>query len=130
LSRKQVNRSRAARRARALKIKPPFDRFYFIDLDKDKTAHLQKQCEGRTDVRIINDDANVYLRTLLPTIQYRKCNRALCVLDPHGLHFDWEVQLAGQSEAVDLFLNFPVMDMNRNASGARLSVRHLKASNT
>jgi three-Cys-motif partner protein len=32
------------------------------------------------------------------------------------LHLDWEViQLAGQSRAVDLFLNFPVMDMNRNA---------------
>jgi three-Cys-motif partner protein len=28
--------------ARALKITPPFDRFYFIDLNKDKTAYLQK----------------------------------------------------------------------------------------
>jgi three-Cys-motif partner protein len=29
---------------------------------------------------------------------------------------DWEViRLAGRSEAVDMFLNFPVMDMNRNA---------------
>jgi three-Cys-motif partner protein len=38
------------------------------------------------------------------------------LLDPYGLHLDWEViQLAGQSEAVDMFLNFPVMDMNRNA---------------
>jgi len=25
------------------------------------------------------------------------------------------MQLAGQSQAVDMFLNFPVMDMNRNA---------------
>jgi three-Cys-motif partner protein len=102
--------------ARALNIKPPFDGYYFIDLNKDKTAYLQKQCEGRSDVQIINDDANAYLRTLLPTIQYRKFNRALCVLDPYGLHLDWEVvQLAGHSKAVDMFLNFPVMDMNRNA---------------
>jgi three-Cys-motif partner protein len=94
--------------ARALKTKPPFDGFYFIDLDKSKTTYLQKLCEGRSDVQIVNDDANVYLRTLLPTIQYKKFNRALCVLDPYGLHLDWEVlQLAGQSEAVDLFLNFP-----------------------
>ena len=43
-------------------------------------------------------------------------NRALCLLDPYGLHLDWDViQQAGQSEAVDMFLNFPVMDMNRNA---------------
>jgi len=102
--------------ARALKIIPPFDGFYFIDLDKDKAAYLQKQCEGRSNVQIINDDANASLRTLLPTIQYEKYNRALCVLDPYGLHLDWEVmQLAGQSRAVDMFLNFPVMDMNRNA---------------
>jgi three-Cys-motif partner protein len=33
-----------------------------------------------------------------------------------GLHLDWDVMLkAGQSQAVDMFLNFPVMDMNRNA---------------
>jgi three-Cys-motif partner protein len=38
------------------------------------------------------------------------------VLDPYGLHLDWDViELAGKSGVVDLFLNFPVMDMNRNA---------------
>jgi three-Cys-motif partner protein len=102
--------------ARALKITPPFDRFHFIDLNRDKTAYLQTPCVGRSDVEIINDDANLYLRTLLPTIQYRLFNRALCVLDPYGLHLDWDIiELAGKSGAVDLFLNFPVMDMNRNA---------------
>jgi hypothetical protein len=34
----------------------------------------------------------------------------------YGLHLEWEViHQAGQSGAVDMFLNFPVMDMNRNA---------------
>jgi three-Cys-motif partner protein len=101
---------------RALKITPPFDGFYFIDLDRDKADYLKSQCSGRSDVRIVNDDANVYLRDLLPTIRYEQYNRALCVLDPYGLHLDWDViELAGKSRAVDLFLNFPVMDMNRNA---------------
>ncbi len=55
-------------------------------------------------------------KELLPQIQYKNYNRALCLLDPYGLHLDWEVMLqAGQSKAVDMFLNFPVMDMNRNA---------------
>ena len=41
---------------------------------------------------------------------------ALCLLDPYGLDLDWDViRQAGQSGAVDLFLNFPVLDMNRNA---------------
>jgi three-Cys-motif partner protein len=101
---------------RALKIAPSFDHFYFIDLNKDKTDYLQKQCEGHGNVEIVNDDANLYLRKLLPSIRYDLFNRALCVLDPYGLHLDWEViELAGKSRAVDLVLNFPVMDMNRNA---------------
>jgi three-Cys-motif partner protein len=103
--------------ARALKVSPPFDGFYFINLDEDKTAHLKRLCEGRGDVHIHTGDASAYLtKELLPTIQFRKFNRALCLLDPYGLHLGWEVMLqAGQSQAVDMFLNFPVMDMNRNA---------------
>jgi three-Cys-motif partner protein len=102
--------------ARALKISPPFDGFYFIDMNADKTAYLQKLCEGRKDVHIHTGDANPYLKTLLPKIRVSDYRRALCLLDPYGLHLDWEVMaLAGQSKAVDMFLNFPVMDINRNA---------------
>jgi three-Cys-motif partner protein len=103
--------------ARALRVVPPFDGFHFIDMDADKTAHLKKLCKGRSDVHIHTGDASSYLtRQLLPTIQFERFNRALCLLDPYGLHLDWEVILqAGRSRAVDMFLNFPVMDMNRNA---------------
>jgi three-Cys-motif partner protein len=103
--------------ARALKVRPPFDHFYFIDLNPIKTAYLKSLCADRNDVDIITGDATVYLtRKLLPTIRFKKFNRALCLLDPYGLHLDWEVlRQAGQSQAVDMFLNFPVMDMNRNA---------------
>lgn len=55
--------------ARALNIRPPFDHFYFIDMNPNKTAHLAQLCENRTDVDIVTDDATTYLtRTLLPTI--------------------------------------------------------------
>lgn len=102
---------------RALRISPPFDGFYFVDMDADKTAYLEKLCEGRKDVHFYTGDTNDYLtKELLPKIQYRNFNRALCLLDPYGLHLNWEViHAAGQSEAIDMFLNFPVMDMNRNA---------------
>ena len=85
-------------------------------MNPDKTAP-QNLCAGRTDVDIHTDDSTFYLtQKLLPTIKYEKFNRALCLLDPYGLHLDWEVmRQAGQSRAVDMFLNFPVMDMNRNA---------------
>ena len=103
--------------ARALKVTPPFDAFYFIDLNADKTDYLRSICGDRSDVHIHTGDCNEYLtRELLPTIHYENYNRALCLLDPYGLDLDWNVILqAGQSGAVDMFLNFPVMDMNRNA---------------
>ncbi|MCK5518840.1 MAG: three-Cys-motif partner protein TcmP [Alphaproteobacteria bacterium] len=102
---------------RALKISPSFDGYYFIDLNKKKTSHLQALCGNRKDVHIHTGDSNEFLlKELLPQIQYKDYKRALCLLDPYGLHLDWEViKQAGQSKAVDMFLNFPVMDMNRNA---------------
>jgi three-Cys-motif partner protein len=103
--------------ARALKITPPFDGFYFIDLNPDKTDYLRATVDDRSNVHIYTGDCNKYLtKQLLPTIQYKNFNRALCLLDPYGLDLDWNViRQAGQSRTVDLFLNFPVMDMNRNA---------------
>jgi len=103
--------------ARALRIAPPFDRYFFIDMNPQKTKYLQKLCEGRSDVSIHTGDCNAYLtKEVLPKIQFELYNRALCLLDPYGLHLDWEVMFqAGQSKAIDIFLNFPVMDMNRNA---------------
>ena len=103
--------------SRALRIVPPFDGYYLIDLDGKKTAYLRQAAGGRANVRIITADSNEYLKTeLLPQINYTKYNRALCLLDPYGLHLDWRVmRAAGQSKAIDMVLNFPVMDMNRNA---------------
>ncbi len=103
--------------ARALNVRPPFDRFYFIDMNPEKTAHLRTLCRDRKDVDIITGDATTFLtQKLLPTVQFEKYNRALCLLDPYGLHLSWEViRQAGYTRAIDMFLNFPVMDMNRNA---------------
>jgi len=103
--------------ARALKIDPPFDGFYFIDMAEEKTSHLAGLCSDRKDVVIHTGDATEYLtKTLLPQFRYENYKRALCLLDPYGLHLDWEViAQSGQSRSIDMFLNFPVMDMNRNA---------------
>ena len=101
--------------ARALNVKPAFNGFYFIDMNADKTAYLERVRAGRVDIEIHTGDANPYLKRLLPTIKYTDYKRALCVLDPYGLQVDWEVvQIAGQLETIDMFLNFPIMDINRN----------------
>jgi three-Cys-motif partner protein len=103
--------------ARALKVKPSFDGFFFIDLNADKTDFLRQQCEGRSNVTIFTGDCNEHLiKDVLPMIQYERYTRALCLLDPYGMHLDWQViRQAAQSRAIDMFLNFPIMDINRNA---------------
>jgi three-Cys-motif partner protein len=69
--------------ARALKVNPPFDGFFFIDLNKDKTEYLRKQCGDRTDVEIFTGDCNKHLTCgVLPKIKYELFTRALCLLDP------------------------------------------------
>lgn len=102
---------------RALKVNPPFDGFFFIDLNKDKTDYLRKLCRGHTNVTIYTGDCNEHLTgDVLPKIKYELRTRALCLLDPYGMHLNWDViQMAGKSRAIDMFLNFPIMDINRNA---------------
>ena len=103
--------------ARALKVSPPFDAYYFIDLEQQKTEYLKQLCGNKNNVHIYTGDATRHLLTdVLPPITYESYKRALCLLDPYGLHLDWSAILqAGKSRAIDMFLNFPVMDMNRNA---------------
>ncbi len=51
----------------------------------------------------------------IPKVKYENYRRALCLLDPYGLHLDWKVIFnIGQMRTFDIFLNFPVADMNRN----------------
>lgn len=101
----------------ALQIDPPFRRYFFIDLDGDKVAYLKESIGDRADVEILEGDCNRVLRDkVFPQVRFDQYRRALCLLDPYGLQLDWEVTFAaGQSGTIDMFLNFPVMDMNRNA---------------
>ena len=41
--------------------------------------------------------------------------RSLCILDPYGLHLKWKtIEIAAELKTVDIFINFPIMDINRN----------------
>jgi three-Cys-motif partner protein len=100
----------------ALLITPPFTGYHFIDLDGDKTKLLEELSNGNPNVSIYTGDCNkVLLDKIFPAIKYENYKRALCLLDPYGLDLNWEVMyVAGRSKAIEIFLNFPLMDMNRN----------------
>ena len=100
----------------ALLVKPPFRQYHFIDLDEKKVVALENLAKERPDVKIYHGDCNrVLLDNVLPQAKWEDYRRALCILDPYGLHLDWKVIAeAGAMRSVDVFLNFPIADMNRN----------------
>lgn len=100
----------------ALRIDPPFDDIYLIDLEATKTTRLREVIGDRTNVHIFEGDCNrVLLDAVYPSIRYDKYQRALCVLDPYGLDLQWQViAAAAKSKGIEIFLNFPVADINRN----------------
>ena len=100
----------------ALDITPPFKEYHFIDIDSAKTAMLNELVAQRPQAYVYEGDCNsILLEKVFPRVRYEDYRRALCLLDPYGLHLNWEVmQSAGQMGSIDMFLNFPVADINRN----------------
>lgn len=100
----------------ALNISPPFREFHFVDLDGSKVKQLRDVASERRDVYVHEKDCNeVLLKEVFPRVCYENYRRGLCLLDPYGLHLNWEViHSAGQMKSLEIFLNFPVMDMNMN----------------
>ena len=101
----------------ALEVKPPFREYHLIDLDGDKVTGLRELVGERKDVCIHHGDCNrVLLNEVFPNVRFEDYKRGLCILDPYGLHLNWEViQTAGSMlRSLDVFINFPIYDININ----------------
>jgi three-Cys-motif partner protein len=68
------------------------------------------------------EDCNtVLLREVFLRAQYKAYRRALCLLDPYNINLTWKViEAAGKSGSIEIFLNFMIMDINRNALRKRM----------
>lgn len=108
----------------ALYVDPPFNELYLVDLDGKKTDILSELTTGYPNVHIFEGDCNeVLMREVFPKVRYEDYRRALCLLDPYGLHLNWEViEAAGRMRSIEIFLNFPIMDMNRNVLLRRMEL--------
>ena len=101
----------------ALYVKPPFKELHLIDLDGKKAQFLAGLTKDFQNVFVYQGDCNkILLEKVFPKVKYEDYRRGLCLLDPYGLHLKWEVlKKAGEMKSLDIFLNFPTMDMNRTA---------------
>lgn len=100
----------------ALLVDPPFREYHLIDLDGERVEGLRGLIGNRPDVHLYEGDCNQILRSeVFPEVRYEDYRRGLCILDPYGLHLDWQVmQEAGSMRSLDLFINFPIYDININ----------------
>jgi three-Cys-motif partner protein len=100
----------------ALSVQPPFREYHLIDIEHEKVESLKQLIGHRKDVLIYEGDCNhILLESVFPRVKYEDYRRGLCILDPYGLHLDWSVTFrAGQMKTLDMFLNFPIADINRN----------------
>ena len=100
----------------ALLVQPPFREYHLIDLDGDKIDGLNAMIGSRKDVVLHKGDCNeVLLRDVFPRVLREDFRRGLCLLDPYALTLDWKVmQRAGEMQSLDIFVNFPIYDININ----------------
>ncbi len=107
----------------ALNVPHKFTEYHFIDIDRDKIARLNYLVAGRPEViHPYHGDANQVLPLeILPEFQYESFKRALCILDPYGVDIEWAtIASIAKARTMDVFLNFPLMDINRNAALKKL----------
>jgi three-Cys-motif partner protein len=100
----------------ALEISPPFTEYYFIDLDEERAEVFSALAKENPNIHPYHGDCNeVLVKDIFPKLGWDTYKRALCILDPYGLHLKWEtINKAAELKTVDIFINFPIMDMNRN----------------
>ena len=101
----------------ALDIEPPFREYHFIDIDGLKIQLLEDLAKQRKSVVVHHGDCNVVIQNeLLALLRYDQFKRGLSILDPYGMDLKWStVDGLAKTGTTDVFINFPVMDINRNA---------------
>jgi three-Cys-motif partner protein len=99
-----------------LKIEPGFNHYHFIEMKPERAEKLRQVTRDRDNVSIYEGDCNsVLIKEVFPQCRYQDFRRALCLFDPYELNPKWEVVLtAGRMKSIEIFLNFMIMDANRN----------------
>ncbi len=101
----------------ALNVVPPFIEYHFIDIKKSRVEALIEISREKPHMVYVHEgDCNeILLNKVFPKVRWEDYRRGLCLLDPYGLHLNWEIiKTAGIMKSIEIFLNFPVMDINMN----------------
>ena len=101
----------------ALEIEPRFDRYIFIERDRDRCEQLEG-LKGEfphlaLDIKVQQGEANEILHKLCG--KKWENHRAVLFLDPYGMQVEWTtIEKVANTKAIDLWLLFPLgMGLNR-----------------
>lgn len=101
----------------ALQVDPPFDRYVFIERNRDRSRALEllreEFPERRKRISIRTGEANDEIREMCARNWSR--HRAVLFLDPYGTQVEWEtIEAIAATKAIDMWLLFPLgMGVNR-----------------
>jgi len=103
---------------RALQLRTPFDRYFFVEKSKELAAELkalgEKFPQLADRIEVERQDANSWLERFCFTTDWRS-TRAVVFLDPFGNQVAWETLVAiAETKAINLWYLFPAgMGVNR-----------------
>lgn len=100
---------------RALDAKPGFHEFYFVDNKPKNLESLRAVAIGRSDVQILEGDANDEVPGLCSKLDWRN-KRGVIFVDPWGPEVRWRLlEAISETKALDVFFLFPLSAVYRNA---------------
>lgn len=95
----------------ALRSKPIFDRYIFIEKNEKRTQELRKLSTEFSDqaekITVLHGDANLEIQNLCQ--KNWSMRRAVLFLDPYGMQVEWTtISAIANTRAIDLWLLFPL----------------------
>ena len=111
----------------AMKVTPPFDRYYFIEKNEDHCAALRRIAADFADrsIECHCADANLLIQRICRETAWhgRIRTRGVAFLDPYGMQIGWTtVEAIARTRAIDCWYFFPLMGLYRQAANLAPSI--------
>jgi three-Cys-motif partner protein len=111
----------------AMKVTPPFDRYYFIEKNEDHCAALRRIAADFADrsIECHCADANPLIQRICRETAWhgRIRTRGVAFLDPYGMQIGWTtVEAIARTRAIDCWYFFPLMGLYRQAANLAPSI--------
>lgn len=102
----------------ALKTKPDFEKYLFIEKSDSRARELQKLTlefpEKASRIQVVQTEANEFLQEMCLNCNWTN-HRAVLFLDPYGMQVEYKtIEAIAKTKAIDLWILFPAgMAINR-----------------